>query len=459
MKSRTVRAAYMLFAHGRRVVSYARWRSRRDRINPVGRRRLGVDADARVPTARARLNATRPTRETKTTTMKTMKTRAPALGATTLGGRRSAASKTTRSTSRGSEASRRRAIANDAVLDATSAVNAREALKAFPRVESFAHGPTPLEYLPRLSEKLNGVRVYAKRDDAYGVLTGGNKTRKLEYLMAEALAVGATMVMTQGATQSNHARQTAAACAKLGLKCHVLLEDRTGREDENYTRNGNVLLDDLFGATREYRPGDQGLNMNEELERVADEFRAKGEKVYTIVGGGSCPRGALGYVRAAHELLDQAREMDIEFDHLVHATGSAGTQAGLAVGLHSVDSSLPLLGFGVRAPQPTQEANVHALALATCAELGIRPIERSKIVADTNYVGDGYGIPTSQTIDAIRLFASTEGVLLDPVYSGKAGAGLIDYCARGVFKPGDRVCFLHTGGATSLHGYLDSFSS
>jgi L-cysteate sulfo-lyase len=393
------------------------------------------------------------------TTMKTTKTRAPALGATTRGERRSAASKTMRSTSRGSEASRRRAIANDAALDATSAVNAREALKAFPRVESFAHGPTPLEHLPRLSEKLNGVRVYAKRDDAYGVLTGGNKTRKLEYLMAEALAVGATMVMTQGATQSNHARQTAAACAKLGLKCHVLLEDRTGREDENYTRNGNVLLDDLFGATREYRPGDQGLNMNEELERVADEFRAKGEKVYTIVGGGSCPRGALGYVRAAHELLDQAREMDIEFDHLVHATGSAGTQAGLAVGLHSVDSSLPLLGFGVRAPQPTQEANVHALALATCAELGIRPIERSKIVADTNYVGDGYGIPTSQTIDAIRLFASTEGVLLDPVYSGKAGAGLIDYCARGVFKPGDRVCFLHTGGATSLHGYLDSFSS
>merc|ERR1712205_238493 len=289
---------------------------------------------------RARARRDRRARRMKTT-MKTMKTRAPALGATTRGGRRSAASKTMRSTSRGSEASRRRAIANDATLDATSAVNAREALKAFPRVESFAHGPTPLEHLPRLSEKLNGVRVYAKRDDAYGVLTGGNKTRKLEYLMAEALAVGAT--------QSNHARQTAAACAKLGLKCHVLLEDRTGREDENYTRNGNVLLDDLFGATREYRPGDQGLNMNEELERVADEFRAKGEKVYTIVGGGSCPRGALGYVRAAHELLDQAREMDIECDHLVHATGSAGTQAGLAVGLHSVDSSLPLLGFGVRA--------------------------------------------------------------------------------------------------------------
>ena len=450
----------MLFAHGHRVVSYARWRSRRDRINPVGRRRLGVDADARVPTAHTRARATRPTRETKTTTMKTMNdARARARGDDAS---EDAEARRRRRCGRHREDPKRRDDARSRTtrsLDATSAVRAREALKAFPRVESFAHGPTPLEYLPRLSEKLNGVRVYAKRDDAYGVLTGGNKTRKLEYLMAEALAVGATMVMTQGATQSNHARQTAAACAKLGLKCHVLLEDRTGREDENYTRNGNVLLDDLFGATREYRPGDQGLNMNEELERVADEFRAKGEKVYTIVGGGSCPRGALGYVRAAHELLDQAREMDIEFDHLVHATGSAGTQAGLAVGLHSVDSSLPLLGFGVRAPQPTQEANVHALALATCAELGIRPIERSKIVADTNYVGDGYGIPTSQTIDAIRLFASTEGVLLDPVYSGKAGAGLIDYCARGVFKPGDRVCFLHTGGATSLHGYLDSFSS
>merc|ERR1712159_876769 len=152
----------------------------------------------------------------------------------------------------------------------------------------------------------------------------------------------------------------------------------------------------------------------------------------TIVGGGSCPTGALGYVRAAYEILDQAREMDLDIDHLVHATGSAGTQAGLAVGFHSVDADVNLLGFGVRAPRDVQESNVYDLALRTCARLGCPPIDRS-----------------TSTVDAIRLFAETEGVLLDPVYSGKAAAGLIDYCLTGAFKPGEKIVFLHTGGATS----------
>ena len=338
---------------------------------------------------------------------------------------------------------------------------ARARVEDFARVDKFASRgeTTPLERAPRLSETLDsGAEIWIKRDDVYGTLTGGNKTRKLEFLMAEALEEGATMVVTQGATQSNHARQTAAACAKLGLKCHILLEDRTGRRDENYTRNGNVLLDDLFGATREYRPGDRGLNMNEEVEIVAKAYRARGERVYTIVGGGSCPTGALGYVRAAYEILDQAREMDLDIDHLVHATGSAGTQAGLAVGFHSVDADVNLLGFGVRAPRDVQESNVYDLALRTCAKLGCPPIDRSKIVADSKYVGEGYGIPATSTVDAIRLFAETEGVLLDPVYSGKAAAGLIDYCLTGAFKPGEKIVFLHTGGATSLHGYLDAFA-
>ena len=338
---------------------------------------------------------------------------------------------------------------------------ARARVEDFARVDKFASRgeTTPLERAPRLSETLDsGAEIWIKRDDVYGTLTGGNKTRKLEFLMAEALEEGATMVVTQGATQSNHARQTAAACAKLGLKCHILLEDRTGRRDENYTRNGNVLLDDLFGATREYRPGDRGLNMNEEVEIVAKAYRARGERVYTIVGGGSCPTGALGYVRAAYEILDQAREMDLDIDHLVHATGSAGTQAGLAVGFHSVDADINLLGFGVRAPRDVQESNVYDLALRTCAKLGCPPIDRSKIVADSKYVGEGYGIPATSTVDAIRLFAETEGVLLDPVYSGKAAAGLIDYCLTGAFKPGEKIVFLHTGGATSLHGYLDAFA-
>ena len=321
-------------------------------------------------------------------------------------------------------------------------------------------GPTPLERAPRLSEAL-GVDLYIKRDDCTGLASGGNKTRKLEYLLAQALEMypdGDCVVMTQGATQSNHARQTAAAAAKLGMKCHILLENRTGRSDENYTRNGNVLLDDLFGATRESRPS--GMNMNEELERVADEWRARGEKVFTIVGGGSCPTGALGYVEAALEFTEQAAEQLVDFDYFVHATGSAGTQAGLAVGFGLIQSPVKLLGFGVRMPKDIQETNVFNLATRTAAGLGLDPasvVTRDDIVADSSYVGQGYGIPAPSTIDAIRMFATHEGILLDPVYSGKGAAGLIDYAKRGLFPKGAKVCFLHTGGAVSLHGYLDAF--
>ena len=234
-------------------------------------------------------------------------------------------------------------------------------------------GPTPLERAPRLSEAL-GIDLYIKRDDCTGLASGGNKTRKLEYLLAQALEMypdGDCVVMTQGATQSNHARQTAAAAAKLGMKCHILLENRTGRSDENYTRNGNVLLDDLFGATRESRPS--GMNMNEELERVADEWRARGEKVFTIVGGGSCPTGALGYVEAALEFTEQAALEGVDFDYFVHATGSAGTQAGLAVGFGLIQSPVKLLGFGVRMPKDIQETNVFNLATRTAAGLGLDP--------------------------------------------------------------------------------------
>jgi len=338
----------------------------------------------------------------------------------------------------------------------SSVADARARVETFERVPFAAHA-SPLERATRLSTAL-GVELFIKRDDAYGTITGGNKTRKLEYLLAEALELGATRVVTQGATQSNHARQTAAACARLGLACHVLLEDRTKREDRNYTRNGNVLLNDLFGATVELRPGDRGLNMNEEMESACERFREQGERVYGIVGGGSCPTGALGYVRAVYEILEQAEEMGLgDFDYIVHATGSAGTQAGLVTGLHSVNSKTKLLGFGVRAPKETQESNVYNLAVQTCAKLGIPAVDRELVVADCNYVGQGYGFPTDGTIEAIREFARLEGILLDPVYSGKGAAGLIDYCRRGMFEPGAKICFLHTGGTPSLHGYLDSF--
>ncbi|KNX41193.1 L-cysteate sulfo-lyase [Roseovarius tolerans] len=328
-------------------------------------------------------------------------------------------------------------------------------LARYPR-RFIAHLPTPLERLDRLTKELNGPEIWIKRDDCTGLSTGGNKTRKLEFLMAEAELQGADMVMTQGATQSNHARQTAAFAAKLGLDCHILLEDRTGSNNANYNNNGNVLLDHMHGATTEKRPG--GGDMNAEMEKVADRFRAEGRNVYTIPGGGSNPTGALGYVNCAFEMLAQFNDRALKVDHIVHATGSAGTQAGLITGLKAMNAQIPLLGIGVRAPKPKQEENVYNLACATAEKLGCAGVvAREDVVANTDYVGEGYGIPTESGIEAIQMFAELEAILLDPVYSAKGAAGFVDLIRKGHFKKGERVVFLHTGGSVALFGYDSSF--
>ncbi len=328
-------------------------------------------------------------------------------------------------------------------------------LARFPR-RFIAHLPTPLERLDRLSAELGGPDIWIKRDDCTGLSTGGNKTRKLEFLMAEAELMGADMVMTQGATQSNHARQTAAFAAKLGMACHILLEDRTGSNNLNYNNNGNVLLDHLHGATTEKRPG--GGDMNAEMEKVADRFRAEGKTVYTIPGGGSNPTGALGYVNCAFEMLSQFNDRALKVDHIVTATGSAGTQAGLITGLKAMNAGIPLLGIGVRAPKLKQEENVFNLARATAEKLGCPDVvQRSDVVANTDYVGEGYGIPTKSGQEAIRMFAELEAILLDPVYSAKGAAGLIDLIRNGHFKKGETIVFLHTGGAAGLFGYDNAF--
>lgn len=330
-------------------------------------------------------------------------------------------------------------------------------LARFPRV-FLAHLPTPLEKLERLSKELGGPEIWIKRDDCTGLSTGGNKTRKLEFLMAEAQATGADFVITQGATQSNHCRQTAAFAAKLGMGCHLLLEDRTGYEDSNYNENGNVLIDWLHGATTEMRP--DGTDMHAEMEKLADEMRAKGKKVYTIPGGGSNPTGALGYVNCAFELLSQANNQGLKIDHIVTATGSAGTQAGLIVGLKAMNANIPLLGVGVRAAKDAQEQNVFKLAESTAEKLGCpKVVTRNDVVANCDYVGDGYGVPAESTLEAISLFAQLESILLDPVYSGKGAAGLIDLIRKGRFKKGERIVFLHTGGSAALFGYTRAFEA
>jgi L-cysteate sulfo-lyase len=325
----------------------------------------------------------------------------------------------------------------------------------FPRV-SLAHLPTPLEYLPNLTRELNGPELWIKRDDCTGLSSGGNKTRKLEFLLAEAIEQNADIILTQGATQSNHARQTAASAARLGLACHILLEDRTHKTDQDYTANGNVFLNQLHGATLERM--DSNPDMNGELMKVAARLSAAGRRPYAIVGGGSTPIGALGYVNAAMELVSQANGLGLPMDYVVHATGSAGTQAGLVVGLAGMNSDISLLGIGVRAPQAKQEENVYKLAQATAELLGCqKALTRDHVVANCDYVGSGYGISTAGSIEAIKLMARLEGILLDPVYTGKGMAGLIDLIRKGRFKRGENVVFIHTGGSVGLFGYVRDF--
>ena len=330
-------------------------------------------------------------------------------------------------------------------------------LSRFPRV-SLGHLHTPLEFLPNLTRVLGGPDIYIKRDDCTGLATGGNKTRKLEFLMAEAMEQSADTVVTQGATQSNHARQTAAAAAKLGMKCEILLERRVETMGADYETTSNVLLDTLHGATYQFRPN--GTDMNAELETFGEELRSQGRNVYVIPGGGSNPTGALGYVNAALELLTQANDMNLRIDHLIHATGSTGTQAGLLVGLEGSNSAIPVYGISVRSEKAVQEENVHKLALATAKKVGVKGgIDRGRVVANSDYVGPGYGQPTDSMREAVTMLAQTEAILLDPVYSGKGMAGLIDLIRRGHFKEGENVVFLHTGGAVALFAYQTLFTS
>lgn len=324
-------------------------------------------------------------------------------------------------------------------------------LTRFPRVK-LTLSSTPLEFLPNLTKHFGGPNLYIKRDDHTGLALGGNKTRKLEFLIGEALAKGATHVVTQGATQSNHVRQTIAAANKFGLKSTVLLEERVSGAHDDYYVNGNVLLDQIFGTTIETRPA--GLDMNQELVGVGERLRAAGEVPYLIPGGGSNAVGALGYVVSALELVAQANEQQLRIDHVVHATGSTGTQAGLVVGLEGSNSSIPVLGISVRAPRDKQEENVRKLARQTWELLGIRgEFPDTAVVANSDYVGGGYGVPTAGMVEAVQLLARHEGILLDPVYTGKGFAGLVALVRKGHFKKGENVVFIHTGGAAGLFAY------
>lgn len=304
---------------------------------------------------------------------------------------------------------------------------------------------------------IGGATLYVKRDDCTGLATGGNKVRKLEFLFGEALRQGADTIITQGAVQSNHARQTAAAAAKFGLKCKILLERRVPNVALDYERTGNVMLDRVFGAEIEWFPAD--TDMNALGLDVAEKVRKDGGVPYFIPGGGSNRIGALGYVDCAMEIVSQANEQGISFDYVVSATGSAGTQAGLVVGLQGCSSPIEVYGVCVRHHGDKQEEIVHGLAAETAEYVGIMgEIPREKVIANGDYVGPGYGQPTPEMVAAVNLLARTEGILLDPVYSGKGMAGLIGEIRKGTFSKHDNILFVHTGGTAALFAYEALFS-
>jgi len=326
-------------------------------------------------------------------------------------------------------------------------------LARFPR-RRYTPAPTPLEPLPRLSAHLGGPEIWIKRDDLLGLAAGGNKTRKLEFLVADALAQGADTLVTVGAVQSNHCRLTLAAAAKEGLRCRLLLEERVpGSYDP--AAPGNNFLFELMGA-EVIRVLPPGADLPSELQAEAEAVAAEGRRAYVIPGGGSNALGALGYVGCAEEILAQTFDLGLPLDAIICTSGSAGTHAGLLVGLLGADARIPLTGINVRRPRAEQEGNVHALAVRTAELLGASaPVPRQAVTALDEWVGPGYALPTEEMVEAVRLLARLEGVLLDPVYTGKAMAGLIGLIRRGAWREGQRVLFLHTGGSPALYAYQD----
>jgi L-cysteate sulfo-lyase len=320
----------------------------------------------------------------------------------------------------------------------------------------FCHLPTALEPLPRLSATLGGPQILVKRDDATGLAFGGNKTRKLEFLLGQALAAGAETLVTAGGVQSNHCRQTAAAAARHGLRCALVLQRRVAWNHPDYERSGNVLLDRLAGA--ELHLVERGAVIAAELERVADELRRAGRQPFVIPIGGSTPVGALGYVAAGLELLAQAEALGWPLDAIVHASGSGGTQAGLLVAAQALAADLRVIGISVSEPRAALEGTVHELAGQTAGLLGSAAPPRAAVEVLDGYIGADYGQPTTGMREAVGLCAGLEGLFLDPVYTGKAMAGLIDLIRRGHFAPDQTVAFIHTGGTPALFPYLDALT-
>ena len=302
-------------------------------------------------------------------------------------------------------------------------------LAKFPR-RRYTFGPTPLEFLPRFTEAVGGSQIYIKRDDLLGLTSGGNKTRKLEFLVADALAQKADTLITCGAVQSNHCRLTLSAAVKEGLKCRLVLEERVPGS-YNPEASGNNFLFQLLGVEK-IIVVPAGSDMMAAMNSVAKELETEGRKGYVIPGGGSNAIGATGYVACAQEIQDQLFQMGIEIHRVCVASGSAGTHAGLLTGFLGCNMNIPIVGIGVSRDPQDQDPLVHKVAVETAKRLGIRQeIEKDSVVTFGDYWRPQYSVPNAKMVEAVNLMAKTEGILLDPVYTGKAMAGLIDLCRNG----------------------------
>ena len=319
---------------------------------------------------------------------------------------------------------------------------------------------TPIQRLTRLEQALGcggSPPIYVKRDDLMGVGGGGNKLRKLEFLIGEAIDQGCDTFITTGARQSNHARLSAAAAARAGLSCELVLTDTVARDDEAYRRNGNVLLDDLFGATVLRKP--DGVDALAVAQNRAEQLCAEGGRAYVVGSGGSSPLGCLGYAVCADEIMAQEQDLGLRFNRIIVPNGSSGTHAGLAAGLKAAgDKPGRMESFTVLAPIEKARAITNELALRTLALIDpASAFTEGDIVVMDGQLGAGYGMPTEAMFEAVRLVARSEGLLLDPVYGGKAFAGLIATIRDGAWRNEEPVLFIMTGGLPGLFAYEPAF--
>ena len=328
-------------------------------------------------------------------------------------------------------------------------------LNSLPR-RGYVTAPTPLEFLPNFSKVLGkGVNIYIKREDLLPGAAGGNKTRKLDFIMAEALKNGADTIITCGAVQSNHCRLTLSWAVKEGLDCHLVLEERVkGTYKEDAT--GNYLIYKLLGAASTTILTN-GENCVDVMRELADKLRAQGKTPLIVPSGGSNALGSAGYAACALELFRQSYDANISIDALFTPSCSAGTQAGLMAGMAAFQTGIPVYGINVNRKNELQIPMVRALAGETSAFIGAGPVPDEACINYDEYIGQGYSIPTEGMIEAVKLLAHTEGILLDPVYSGKCMAGMIDLIRKGAFAANANVVFLHTGGLPALYVYSDIF--